>query len=70
MKLDESEDDLLDVNAAKQATKSGHTKLYRLMNEGQISAVKIGKRTFFWKSEIQRYLEALPEYPSSKKRGV
>lgn len=40
----------------------GSTKLHQLLASKEISAVKIGRRTFFKRSELERYLASLPSY--------
>jgi excisionase family DNA binding protein len=40
----------------------GFTKFYDLLKNGQLQAVKIGKRTMVKRSEISRYLSTLQPY--------
>lgn len=40
----------------------GSTKLHQLLASGELSAVKIGRRTFCRRSELDRYLSSLPAY--------
>ena len=35
------------------------TTLYRLINEGELKPVKIGKRTLFEEKELQRFIKTL-----------
>lgn len=37
------------------------TRLYQLISEGKIKPVKMGKRTLFFESELNRFLEGLKE---------
>ncbi len=37
----------------------GRTSVYRLMQEGQLHPIKIGKRTFLTDAEICRYVASL-----------
>lgn len=42
----------------------GNTKYYSLLKK-DIKAVKIGRRTFVWRSELERYAATLPSYKSA-----
>lgn len=53
---------LLTIPEACQAMKIGRTRLYALINAGQINARKNGKRTLIEKSEIERWASTLPAY--------
>ena len=56
-------DELLDKKQACQALGGlGFTKFYELLKTGELTAVKIGNRTFCKSSEIQRYLSELSAY--------
>ncbi len=58
-------DELLDKNQACIALGGlGSTKFYELLKNKELFAVKIGRRTFCKRSEIQRYLSALSPYKS------
>ncbi len=37
----------------------GRTSVYKLMQEGQLRAIKIGKRTFLTDAELKRYVDSL-----------
>lgn len=39
--------------------KVSRAKLYLLINDGSLKPVKIGKKTLFRESEIQRFIESL-----------
>jgi excisionase family DNA binding protein len=41
------------VENAKKALGVGHTTIYRLINEGQLSTVKIGRRTLIRTDSIR-----------------
>lgn len=57
------DDELLDkVEARKALGNIGTTKLYQLLNSHQIQGVKIGKCLKIRRSEITRYIAALPAY--------
>lgn len=58
-----SRDELLSKEDARKALGGiGNTKFYQLLNQGQISAVKIGKSLRVRRSEIERFISTLPEY--------
>lgn len=56
-------DHLLDTIAARQMLGGiGHTKFYQLLKDGDLRAVKIGRRTFCRRSDLQVYLDSLKSY--------
>jgi excisionase family DNA binding protein len=55
------DDPLLDVPEALEFTGLSRTGLYAFLRSGRVKAVKIGYRTKFRRSELQRFIEALPE---------
>ncbi len=48
----------------------GNTKLHAILASGELKAVKIGKRTFCRRSDLDSYLASLPAYQSAQKEGV
>ena len=42
---------------------------YNLLAAGKLKAVKLGKFTCIWQSELDRYLRNLPEYKSAKQQS-
>jgi excisionase family DNA binding protein len=42
----------------------GRTNAYRLINEGQVKAVKLGKKTLIPRTEMLRWIENLQPYAS------
>ncbi|OFW87511.1 MAG: hypothetical protein A3J37_07255 [Alphaproteobacteria bacterium RIFCSPHIGHO2_12_FULL_45_9] len=57
------QDELISKEDARKALGGiGNTKFYQLLNQGQISAVKIGKSLRVRRSEIDRFISTLPEY--------
>jgi excisionase family DNA binding protein len=59
-------DKLLNKDEARQALGGiGLTKFYQLLNEGDLEAVKIGKRLMIRRSEVDRYIASLPQYFAS-----
>lgn len=60
-------DELLNLKQARE--KLGHvglTKLYSLLNNGDIRGVKMHKRIMIRRSEIDRYISSLPEYKTAE----
>ena len=56
-------DRLLDKSDARKALGGiGNTKLYQLLNSGEIQGVKIGKRLMITPQSIAHYIERLPSY--------
>jgi excisionase family DNA binding protein len=41
----------------------GHTKFYKLLNSGQLKAVKVGSKTLIEEEEAERWMASLPPYP-------
>jgi len=54
----------LSVQEVKDTTGIGLTKLYQLINAGDLKARKLGKRTFVLKSDLEDFLNNLESYPS------
>ena len=46
------------IEAAKQATGLGHTKIYELIGQGRLETVKIGRRTLVKVDSIRALLAA------------
>ena len=44
----------------------GRTKIYELINSGEIPAKKIGIKTVVLKSDLDKFLNNLKHYPSSE----
>ena len=44
----------------------GRSKLYELMRAGEINAKKSGGRTIIPVSELQRFIDALPQTPNAQ----
>ncbi len=42
----------------------GRTNAYRLINEGQVKAVKLGKKTLIPRAEMLKWIESLQPYAS------
>ncbi len=56
----------LSIEEACAATGLGRTKLYELINSGQLRARKIGKRTIILKDDLDAFLSGLQSYPTEK----
>jgi excisionase family DNA binding protein len=50
---------LFSVNGTTQQIPHGRTRIYELINEGELEAVKSGKRTFITAESIDRYIAKL-----------
>ena len=59
----------LSIEEARAATGLGRTKLYQLINSGELKARKIGKRTVILKGDLDAFLENLKNYPSENSQG-
>ena len=56
----------LSIEEARAATGLGRTKLYQLINSGELKARKIGKRTILLRDDLDAFLSGLESYPSEK----
>ncbi len=54
----------LSIEEARAATGLGRTKLYQLINSGELKARKIGKRTIILKTDLENFLSGLESYDS------
>lgn len=53
---------LFDVGEARSILGGiGTTKLYELVNTGELSSVHIGRRTFFRQTDLEAFIEKLSE---------
>ncbi len=50
---------LITVNEALALLRISRPTLYRLINDGSLRPVRIGKRTLFEERELQRFIKAL-----------
>ena len=55
----------LSIEEARAATGLGRTKLYQLINSGELKARKIGKRTIILRDDLDAFLSGLESYPAS-----
>lgn len=54
----------LTINQVCAATGLGRTKIYALIESGQLKARKIGRRTLVLRKDIERFLEESKDYKS------
>lgn len=52
----------LSIEEVCSSTGLGRTKLYQLMNSGELKAHKIGKRTIILKDDLNEFLNNLEAY--------
>lgn len=52
----------LSIEEARAATSLGRTKIYQLINSGELKAHKIGKRTIILKDDLEAFLSNLQSY--------
>lgn len=50
------------IEEASRFLRIGRSRVYELLGEGEIRAVRLGRRTIITASELQRFLQSLPEY--------
>lgn len=56
----------LSIEETIVATGLGRTKLYQLINTGELRARKIGKRTVILREDLEIFLKGLQEYASDR----
>lgn len=54
------------VKEAGKATDTGTTTLYDAINEGELKAKKLGRRTIILAVDLEKWLENLPDFQSSR----
>ncbi len=57
------------IDEACAATGLGRTKIYQLLNSGEIRAHKIGKRTIILKDDLDAFLNSLETYTPEHREG-
>ncbi len=53
---------LITINEFKAWSRLGRTKIYELINEEELRAIKIGRRTYIPMEAATAWLEAQPNY--------
>ncbi len=56
----------LSIEDTMSATGIGRTKIYELINAGELKAKKIGKRTIVLKVDLEEFLSNLQDYASNE----
>ncbi len=57
------------ISVAVQITGIGRTKMYELINDGQIEAIKVGTATLIPVDSLRRFLDGLRQKPSPPSGG-
>lgn len=57
---------LLSIPEACEKLRIGRTRLYQILNAGQIKAVRIGKRTLIPGDSIEEFINGLDPYKGSQ----
>ncbi len=60
------ENTLLNVPEACEQLRIGKTRLYQIMNAGQIKAVRIGKRTLIPAASIEEFINGLKPFKEER----
>jgi excisionase family DNA binding protein len=55
-------EDFLTVKETRQIIRLGETKIYELLNEGKIKAIKVGRKTLVPRSSLQAFIDSQPSY--------
>lgn len=58
----------LSIEDVRASTGLGRTKIYQLINTGQLRARKIGRLTVILKDDLDTFLAGLETYPPRQKR--
>lgn len=61
------------IDGATKVIDGGRTKIYEVINAGDLKAKKLGGRTIILADEMKRYLASLPDYvpkPKSEQAAV
>jgi excisionase family DNA binding protein len=56
----------LTINQFRQKYSVGRTKIYELINAGELRAVKVGTRTLILKADAERWAQSLPALTTAK----
>lgn len=55
--------ELLTIGDFCEATSLGRTHVYELLKRGEVKAIKIGRRTFIRREDVQKWISSLTSYP-------
>lgn len=55
-------EEFMTVKEARQATRLGETKMYELLNDGKIQAIKLGRKTLIPRSSVTAFMASQPSY--------
>jgi len=58
-----------DILGAAKTSGLGRSLIYAAMGTGELRAKKLGKRTIILASDLEKFLEALPDYKDAKFTG-
>lgn len=58
--------ELLTITEFCKSVNLGRTVAYRLINEGKVKAVKLGKKTLIPRSSVDDFIASLPAYQNTK----
>lgn len=61
--------DLLTIPEFCQTVNLGKTSTYRLINDGKINAIKLGKKTLIPQAAVQEFIASLPAYNAEAQEG-
>lgn len=56
--------ELLTIDEFAKICSLGRTRIYQLLNQGEIKAVKIGRRTFIRRVDAEIWMANLASYPA------
>lgn len=59
--------DLLTIPEFCHAVNLGKTSVYKLINQGKITALKLGKKTLVPRSSVEDFVASLPRYKQEGK---
>ena len=60
---------LYTIGEVAESLRVSKPSIYRLMSSGQLKSIKIGGRTLFKESEIERFIDSLGQANTAKKKG-
>lgn len=57
--------ELMTIGDFCEATNLGRTHVYQLLKRGEVKAIKIGRRTFIRREDVQTWISGLSMYPAT-----